>query len=298
MRSYAVSRWTGTAALTGAALAGASPAGATPAGGPRTVRVPCSAPALGAMITIANTLGPTVLRLSPNCVYDIITPASTVDGLPIVTGNVTLVGGPSTTIRRSPTAAAFRILNVATGGTLRVVGISILNGSTTGLGGGILVSGTLVLNHTTLSGNTAENGGAVAVNAGANATISRTVISFNPSTSVGGGGVITSGNLAVFLTRIIGNTAPINGGGINTQPGGIARVTQSTVDGNSSGSLGGGLSNLGTTVLIRTLVTRNRGAAGGGIATGNTNVSLQQSIVRNNIPDNCNPLNTIPGCVG
>ncbi len=45
-------------------------------------------------------------------------------------------------------------------------------------------------------------------------------------------------------------------------------------------------------------MTRNRGSAGGGIATGNANVFLQQSIVRNNIPDNCNPLNTIPGCVG
>jgi hypothetical protein len=34
----------------------------------------------------------------------------------------------------------------------------------------------------------------------------------------------------------------------------------------------------------------------GGIATGNTNVTLRRTVVRNNTPDNCNPLNTIPGC--
>ncbi len=157
--------------------------------------------------------GPTVLRLSPNCVYDIITPASAADGLPVITGNVTLVGGPSTTIRRSPTAAApFRILEVAAAGTLRVVGISILNGSIAGLGGGILVNGTLVLNRTTLAGNTAGNGGAVAISAGAHADISRTVISYNSTTGVGGGGIINLGDLAVFLTRITGNNAPVNGG--------------------------------------------------------------------------------------
>ena len=64
-----------------------------------------------------------------------------------------------------------------------------------------------------------------------------------------------------------------------------------------SGGLGGGISNLGTTSLDGTLVRLNRGSGGGGIATGNNNVTLSVSIVSNNIPDNCNPLNTIRGCV-
>jgi hypothetical protein len=42
----------------------------------------------------------------------------------------------------------------------------------------------------------------------------------------------------------------------------------------------------------------NRGSAGGGITTGNTNVTLVRSTVTDNIPDNCNPLGTILGCVG
>ena len=45
------------------------------------------------------------------------------------------------------------------------------------------------------------------------------------------------------------------------------------------------------------MVRQNRGSSGGGIATGNSHVSLRNSTVLANIPNNCNPANTIPGCV-
>jgi hypothetical protein len=283
--------------LAGGTLIMASPAQSM-ASGPRVVKVPCSAAALAASITAANTV-PSVLRLSANCTYSITTPATAATGLPTITGNVTLVGGPGTTIRRDPAAAAlFRVLDVAAGGTLRVTGIAITNGNTAGLGGGIQNTGTLVLRRVTMSGNRAGNGGGFANAAGATATISRSLLNANTTTGVGGGGLINSGTLTVVGSVFSANTAPINGGGVNTQSAGNTRLIQTTVDHNTSGGLGGGLSNLGTTSLNRTLVTSNRGSAGGGIATGNTNVTLVRSIVRNNIPDNCNPLNTIPGCVG
>jgi hypothetical protein len=101
----------------------------------------------------------------------------------------------------------------------------------------------------------------------------------------------------VFKSVLSGNSAPINGGGRNTQPSGVSHLIQSTVDHNISGGLGGAISNLGTTTLDRVLVERNKGSASGGIATANTNVILRHSIIRNNIPDNCSPMNTIPGCV-
>ena len=94
------------------------------------------------------------------------------------------------------------------------------------------------------------------------------------------------------------NHVPINGGGLNTQPSGISHLIQSQFTRNVAGGLGGGISNLGTTTLDRTSVRFNRGSAGGGIATGNTNVTLVRSTVTDNIPDNCNPVGTIPGCVG
>jgi hypothetical protein len=93
------------------------------------------------------------------------------------------------------------------------------------------------------------------------------------------------------------NTAPINGGGVNTQASGTTQLIRTTVNRNTSGSPGGGISNLGTTTLHRSVVRFNRGSAGGGIATSNTNVLLSRSVVRNNVPDNCWPAKTIPGCV-
>jgi hypothetical protein len=278
------------------ALASAAP---STAAGPRVVKVPCRAAALAAAITTANASTGTVLRLAADCTYSIATPATAATALPDITGNVTLVGGPRTSIRRDPAAATqFRILNVAAGAMLRLAGLSILNGRTAGLGSGIQNAGTVVLRQTTLAGNTAGNGGALANIAGATATVSRSLFTANTTTGVGGGGVINLGTLTVIGTVFSVNTAPINGGAINTQPGGVTRIIQTTVTHNSSNGLGGGISNLGTTLLERTVVSSNRGSAGGGIATGNTNVIFRRSVVRNNIPDSCNPLNTIPGCVG
>ncbi|MDN3358350.1 hypothetical protein [Actinomadura sp. DC4] len=274
---------------------------ATPAmaAGPRIVRVACSAPALAAAITAANVTAGTVLRLASRCTYSITTPATAATGLPAVTGNITLVGGPKTTVRRDPGAAAlFRVFDVAATGTLRIAGISILGGRTAGLGGAIQNAGHLVIRQATLAGNAASNGGAVANSANATATISRSLFSSNTTTSVGGGAFINFSTLTVIGSVLSANTAPINGGAVNTQPGGMTRLIQTTVAHNTSGGLGGGISNLGTLALDRTLVHLNRGSSGGGIATGNTNVTLRRSVVRNNIPDNCNPLNTVPGCVG
>lgn len=288
---------TGAVILAGGILAVAS---ATPAMAARArlVKVPCGAASLAAAITAANASTGTVLRLTAGCTYSIVTPAVAATALPQITGNVTLVGGPGTTIRRDPAAlTAFRVLDVAAGGTLRVAGISILSGTTAGVGGGIQNAGTLRLRHVTLAGNRAANGGGLANTAGATATVSRSLVNANATTGVGGGGIINFGTLTVLGSVMSANTAPINGGGLNTQPGGTSRLIQSTLAHNTSGGLGGGISNLSTTSLDRTLVRANRGSSGGGIATGNTNVTLRRSIVRGNIPDNCSPLNTIPGCV-
>jgi hypothetical protein len=289
------------AAVAGAALTVSAPlaAQAQPAAGGPSFRVPCGTAALVTAINAANSGSGATLVLAANCTYNITTPATAADGLPAITGHVILQGGPNTVIRRIPVLpAAFRILDVTAAGTLIVNDVSILNGSTAGFGGGIQNAGTLILEQVRMSGNAAGNGGAVANNAGATATVSDTLMTGNTTTSVGGGGILNLGTLTLTGSIISGNTAPINGGGINTQSAGITRVIQSTVNRNTSGGPGGGLSNLGTTTLVGTTVEFNKGSAGGGIATGNTNVTLRGSTVENNTPDNCSPLNTIPGCIG
>jgi hypothetical protein len=263
----------------------------------QVVRVPCSASALSDAITTANGGGATLLRLAPNCPYEITTPATPETGLPTITGNIIMLGGPRTTISRAAAATDFRILSVDAGASLRLQSVTIQNGSTTGTGGGIQNAGTLRLAGVTLTGNTAGNGGAIANVAGATATIVASRLTENTTTSVGGGGIINLGTLTTVQSVISRNTAPVNGGGVNTQPNGNTRLVASVVERNTSGSLGGGISNLGTTLVDRSVVRLNQGSAGGGIATGNSNVTLRSSVVRNNTPDNCSPQNTIPGCV-
>ena len=286
-------------ALAGAALTASAPGAlAQPAVSAATINVPCSTAALVAAINSANTsLTPTTLVLARPCTYSISAPAAVGDGLPVITRNITLQGGTNTVIRRSPfTILPFRILDVATSGTLTVDRISILNGNTPALGGGIQNAGTLFVSHSRLSGNNAGNGGGLANGAGATATVSSTLFNQNTTTGVGGGAIINSGTLTLFNCVLDSNTAPINGGGLNTQGAGVSRLIQSTVTHNTSGGLGGGISNLGTTSLDGSQVRLNTGSAGGGIATGNNNVTLRSSIVKKNSPDNCSPLNTIAGC--
>jgi hypothetical protein len=221
--------------------------------------------------------------------------------LPPITGNVTIIGGPSTTLQRDPSIAVARILRVDAGGRLDLEDVFVLNGVGPGAGGGgILNNGTLVLRSDTLSGNTGPNGGALANGAAANALISRTVIGAN-STAGTGGGIINLGSLTLSESRLSGNTSGVDGGGVATVSGGTTHLIQSTVDHNLATGTGGGVYNAGTTSLNRTLVERNQAVnAGGGGGIRNVapgTVTLSVSIVRNNTPDNCSPLNTIPGCV-
>jgi hypothetical protein len=267
-------------------------------GAPGAIRVPCNTDALVAAIGSANSRGGATLLLASNCTYSITTPATAADGLPIITGKIGLVGRLRTVISRGSNAlTAFRLLDVAPGGMLSLSNISIRNGSTQGLGGGIQNAGTLQVSLAKLSGNRAGNGGALANLAGATARVINTLIDGNTTTGVGGGGIINSGTLTLSGSSLVDNSAPINGGGLNTQPAGTSRIVRSAFLLNVSGSLGGGISNLGTTSLEDTTVQRNTGSGGGGIATGNNHVTLQGSTVQNNSPDNCSPLNTIPGCV-
>ncbi len=275
----------------GVALVGLDSALAEPA-------IECDPDALVVAITEANMQGSGQIRLAANCIYSITTPATGNEGLPVITGDIAIVGGKNTTIARAPQAqSTFRIITVDPTGKLTLRKLSIEGGNTPSLGGGILNNGTLELRAVTLRSNTAGNGGGLAVAAGATATVSKSALILNNTTGVGGGGFINSGVITVKKSMIANNFAPINGGGVNTQGSGETTVVDSTFQFNGSGSLGGALSNLGTTTVERCLITRNTGSAGGALATGNEQLTIERSAIVANTPDNCSPLNTIPGGV-
>src|SRR5690349_7485338 len=124
----------GTAALAAPAAAQAS------AALPGPTVVPCSSSALVSAINQANAARFAVLLLSRGCNYVLTTAAAGDDGLPPVTGRITVIGGPGTQISRSPSAGPFRILDVASGGALTLANLTVANGKLAGPinGGGIL----------------------------------------------------------------------------------------------------------------------------------------------------------------
>lgn len=262
--------------------------------------VGCTQAELTAAIIDGNNAGTAILQLPSNCTYTVLNPATVAVAFPIITGNITIIGGDGTVIARDQAAAAFRLFTVNPGATLTLQHLTLQNGNTTGQGGGILDNGALVLDNVTLMHNTAVDGGAVSVFAGATAQVLTSTFLFNTTTGVGGGGIINFGELYVKNSYFSGNTAPTNGGAINTQSSGLTTVYLSLLTYNTSGSFGGALSNLGTTNVTQSIVNYNTGSAGGGIATGNNNVIISKTsntAILNNQPDNCFPLNTIDGCV-
>ncbi len=274
-----------------------------------TINVPCSHTALITAINTANTLGTATIRLSSFCTYNFNTAAVANDALPIITGDVTILGGPSTTIRRDPAIAtpAFRLFEVAAAGTLRAAGFFIINGaSAAGVpGAGIENAGTLHLQNVTLDNNVtnAADGGAVDNASTGLAIISRTLFTDNTAGTGAGGGISNSGVLTLstsILSRNHATNVTLGGGGLATLANATSSVVQSTLDHNTTTGNGGGIYNAGTTPLLNTLVERNTAAVNGGgifnVPPGS--VSLSNSIVRLNTPNNCFPLGSIGGCVG
>lgn len=294
MGSFA--RTCGCIGTAGVALLTAAPAQATPAPATeRVVGVPCNVPALTTAVTAANAAPATVrttLRLAPSCSYDLTAELA-------ISGNVALVGGPATVIRRATAAPGnFRILNVT--GTLHVRGLLIANGNPNASGGGILNLGTLVLTFVTVSGNRAIglDGGGIVNAVGARAWITDSVVSANTADGAAGG-IDNFGSLTLAGSRVSGNGAGTFGGGVTTEVGATTRVVRSTIDHNAAVANGGGVFNFGTTSLDRSVVVRNRAASGGGVFnTVPGTVGLRRSFIRANTPNNCAPANAVPGCAG
>lgn len=261
------------------------------------VNVACSTTDLTDAIVAANLISSTTLALASNCTYLYTETYTLTELFPPIETNLTIIGGEKTIIQRHDTANLVRIFTVNDGASLTLKKVRLDNAYTSGLGGGIFNSGTLSLEKVALTRNYSSNGGGICSIYGAATDILESEFIFNHSTSVGGGAFINFGFTEVSKSFFYGNTAPINGAGINVQPLGVTTISESSFSHNTSGSLGGALSNLGMLNIDHSAITENTASGGGGIATGNSNVFLDVVDIENNSPDNCSPLNTIDGCV-
>ena len=300
-----------TAGALAAALASAGAAIASPTAARAQVVVPCSGAALQAAITTANAAGSGTLLLQSNCNYTITTAAATgtrgPDGLPIITGNITIIGGTATRIIRSVAAPAFRIFEVSSGARLTLSSLFVERGDAGAEpGGGILnARGAVRTVHVTFALNDAGSGAAIANDSG-DVSLEATLIDQNTTSGVApfgnGGAIYNDGRLLMLGSIAEVNTASGNGGAIYNEQGGLADIRQTTLRNNTATGDGGGLFNGtgGSAVLTRTLVTTNAAADGGGIfdVPGPGTVTLVNSVVTANTPNNCRPVGAVAGCVG
>lgn len=218
-------------------------------------------------------------------------------GLPVITSAMTIEGHGST-IRRSNTSDTprFRILAVDTSGNLTLRNTTIANGHSYdgnyGNGGGIATYGTLTLSGSTLSGNRAINfdsggqGGGLYIGRNGQATISDSAILDNGSAGYylcEGGGINIRGEAIITNSTIADNFSggcegSAGGGGVFVGYSGNATITGSTIRGNVADpyfewfsydihpGIGGGLTNMGTTLIANTTISGNAANNGGGIA--------------------------------
>jgi hypothetical protein len=275
----------GSAAILLGGLLAAAPAQASTGG-----TVPCKTHALIAAIKAANSSGGAAINLAPRCTYHLTTAASPNamlgdTGLPAITSRVTLNGFRTTIAGNSST---FRILMVTSSGKLTLNGLTITGGNTPGPGGGIFnLEGTLVLNHSRVTGNASaggmmSGGGGIASGTMGTGPVGTAVLNFSQvdhNSSASAGGILNhGGTLILNASKVSDNTAAEGGGGIASGTGGqggpgssilvvkFSRVSGNTANGGPMAGAGG-ISNGGTATITASKVTGNTapGAAGGGI---------------------------------
>jgi hypothetical protein len=169
----------------------------------------------------------------------------------LVNDNIT-ISGPGANILAVNGNAASRVFNIASGKTVTISGLTITNGSVSGVnfGGGIYndQDATLTVNNCTVSGNSSVRGGGI-FNFVATLIVNKSTLSDNSAIGNSGGGIENfHGTLTVNNSTLSGNSADDNGGGIYNnggEGGGCAMliVNNSSLSGNSAGFSGGGIYN-------------------------------------------------------
>lgn len=243
----------------------------TPASGPlhaASITVDGTTCTLNDAITAANTdassggcaagSGADTITLQGNVTLD-----DTTGALPDITSDITIEGAGFTIERDSGASSSFRIFNVGSGSNLTLNSATISGGAIpTNHGGGIRnYNGTVTLNNSTVSGNSAIYGGGIWALYGTT-TLNNSTVSGNSS---GYGGGIDSYGSAMTLNNstVSGNTATSFGGGIRAQVAASSLIlNNSTVSGNSA-NFGGGIWFNNTTQLHKSLIAGNSAPSAG-----------------------------------
>ncbi len=170
-----------------------------------------------------------------------------------ITANTTIDGGGLITLSGG---GATRVFNIQNGATVTLRNLTIANGHSSADGGGIYAErlSTLIIENSTLTGNTGHNGGGLATNgwgahdAGVAVTISNSTFTNNTATAVaipgggnGGGGIYLSGGSSATVTdsTFSGNHSQ-NGGAIHLLHSDLHTVNVTFHNNTANNTAGGG----------------------------------------------------------
>ena len=228
----------------------------------------------GATIILPASVTPYTLKISPDIAdgeatgdLNLLIPSGYAPGPTTITG-----AGAATTVIDAN--GIDRILRIDAGRSLTISGVSLVNGLLTvsSDGGGIVNSGSLVLNDCIVSHNVAivgsSSGGAIK-NVG---VLQATNVTFNDNHAGGLGGAIQNlspGSLNLSQSTLSANTAS-DGGGIAQSSSGASTVNFSTFADNTANSDGGGIyvDNGKSLTMTTSTVSGNNAGSGGGVYNG------------------------------
>jgi hypothetical protein len=201
-----------------------------------------------------------------------------------------------------------------TAGAVAISGLTIADGYNTSFGGGITNLGTLTLVDSIIRDNVAADD--AGVNSFGTLTVTHCIIADNATTADGfGGGISTGFGMATITNTLVTGNSATNGAGIvsfgttlldsstvsdntATVPGpitfggglyvntGTTTVINSTISGNSTLDVGGGIINFGTLNLTSTTVSDNSAGSvvlgGGGLYNLGNSPTLRNTIIAAN----------------
>jgi hypothetical protein len=202
--------------------------------------------------------------------------------LPVITSDITIEGNGSTITRQAEGKHA-RLMAVAAAGNLTLKNTIVTGGSST-RGGGVFNAGTLVIDGSTISANSATKVGGGVFNKGTATLSNSSVVTANEAHS--GGGVHNVRELSIDGSTISDNTAVRLGGGINNNR--RVTITNSVITGNKAG-YGGGLfiNDRDKATIDNTTISNNRAvdrvhSRGGGIFNDDATLDVTNSSITGN----------------
>ena len=232
----------------------------------------------------------------------IVVPAGTYDlneELVLTHGDVAIIGADrdNTIIRQTGLSPnGYRVLMITASGNIWIQRVTLRDGQASNLGGAITFSGngshSLTLSECRIRDNRAYGGALYAEGAKGYLNILNCVIQDNASTdascSAGGGGIMVNGaRLLLFRTEIRDNC----GAGVAIYGGVDHLILQSTIAGNNSGTLAGGLyMTVGAQGRIEdSTIAKNNGPEAGGIYISDANLVIKSATIVGNASSNGPP---------